>query len=252
MTAGLEIYAPDNSLLASSDLLTHFCRKTGTGTSVANTAGGAAASMVSVPIGALGYAKPLVAVSCASTLAFAGTSSGNFIYWCSGPVGTAFTYYVFDTADQLATAHVGLETYAADGSGKITFSAAHHPLLVLGVNAGTVTYTGKTMAAGLWTYGGFEIIGGLECWDGGSAFPWTDPETSGPCNDLRYRRRVNVRGAAIDTGGTRVATGSLLYEDVRVNAGTSSSYTQPPTALDTQGMIAAVDVTGIAVPATYF
>jgi hypothetical protein len=203
-----------------------------------------------ISISVAGFVRPLVAVSCASTVAFAGKSGTNFIYWCNGAVGTAFNYYIYDTSDELPASFAGMEAY--NTLGEITFSSNFRPISVLGLNAGTTTYAGRTIAAGLFTWGGFEFIGGLECWDGGSAAPWSDPESSGACDDLRYRRRVNVRGALIDTGGTRIVPGGIVYEDVRVSAGDSTDYDEPPGGLDMSSIVAAVDVTGIPIGSTFF
>lgn len=247
MTVGMEVYDAGGVLQASADLLTHFCRQSGTGVSVANTAGGNATSMIVVSVS--GFSKPIVAISCASMVSFAGKFGSSYYYWCDDAIGTAFTYYIFD-AGVLPDAHIGLQLY--NSSGDITFSSEYYPLQIIEFNPGTTTYSGKKVSAGLFTYGGFEIIGPLMCWQTGHAVPWTDVETSGSCSDLRYTRRVNVRGALIDTADQRISTGNLQYENVTINAGDSSSYTYPDTTLDVQTVIAAIDVTLIPIGETFF
>jgi hypothetical protein len=250
MPTGIEIYNSSGILMASAEMLTHYCRKTGTGTTVSNTAGGEAASMATIPIPA-GFTKPIIAVSCGVTMSFAGIFSGNAYYWCSGAIGTGFTYYIFDTSDALASAGFGMEIY--NGSGQITFSSnAAYPMLILGINMGTTEYTGKTIAAGLPAWSSFEFIGPLTCWDTGSAIPWSDPETSGACGDLRYNHRVTVRGAFIDNGGDRINPSSLEYEFVQVSAGDSTNYTYPAAGNDHPQVLFAVDVTGIPIGQTFF
>lgn len=245
MPQGMEIYDDAGVLQASAEMLSHFCRKTGSGTTVANTGGGAAPSQAVISVS--GYNKPIIALSCGSTLSYAGMSGGNAYFWCSGAVGTAFDYYIFDTLEGIGTAGSGLEMY--DTSGNITFSSNYRPMKILGFNPGLTNYAGKSVAAALPAWSSFEFVGGLQCWDGGVGSPW-DGESF--CGDLRYRHIVTVRGAFIDNGGSRINPSNIVWEDVMINAGNSSSYEHPSTLIDHQSMLMAVDVTGIPGGTTFF
>ena len=249
MPAGMEIYNDSGVLYASAEMISHFCRKSGTGTTVANTAGGSAASMAQVAIPA-GFDNPIVAISCGSTMAYSGLFGGNAYFWCSGAVGTAYTYYIFDTPGDLTTAHQGMELY--DTASKIVFSSNQYPMQILGLNPGVTNYAGKTIAAGLPAWGNTELNSGLQCWDTGVAVPWTDPETSGPCADIQYHHTVNAKGAFIDNGGSRINPANILYESVQISAGNDSSYTEPPSAINRGAVVFAVDVTHIPVGSTFF
>lgn len=245
MPVGMEIYDSAGILQASADMLSHFCKKTGSGTTVANTAGGNAASMATIALPA-GMDKPICAVSCASTMAFAGLFSGNLYFWCAGAIGTAFNYYLYDTLEGVATANFGLELY--DAAGNITFSSSYRPIEILGLNPGVTNYAGRTVAAALPAWSNTEVNGPLQCWDGGVAAPWDGVSF---CGDLRYQHTINVRGAFIDNGGSRINPASIQYENVQISAGSSSSYTYPATVAHLQ-MLMAVDVTGIPIGSTFF
>lgn len=249
MPVGMEVYDSSGILQVSAEMLSHFCKKTGSGTTVANTAGGNAASMATIAIPA-GTDKPILAISCGSTMAYAGLFGGNAYFWCNGAVGTGFSYYLYDTLEGVATAHVGLELY--DTAGNITFSSNYRPIKILGLNPGVTNYAGKAIAAALPAWSSFEFVGPLMCWDTGVAVPWSDPESSGACGDLRYNHKITVRGAFIDNGGSRINPSNITYENVTVNAGDSTSYTYPAAAWDHQTMLMAVDVTGIPVGSTFF
>lgn len=245
----MEIYNDAGVLLASAEMLSHFCRKSGVGTTVANTAGGDAASMIQIGIPA-GFDKPIIAISCGNAVAYSGLFSGNAYFWCSGAVGTGYTYYIFDTPEDLATAHSGLELY--DTAGNIVFSSNYYPMKILGLNPGVTNYPGKTVAAALPAWANSELNSGLQCWDTSVAVPWSNPTDSGPCADLQYHHTVNARGAFIDNGGSRFNPATIQYEDVQILAGNDSSYTEPPSAISRGAIAFAVDVTNIPIGSTFF
>jgi hypothetical protein len=248
MPVGLEVYNQDNVLLVSAEMITHFLRKTGSGATVANTGGGAAPSQAVVSVS--GFNKPIIALSCGSTVSYAGLFGGNAYFWCDGAIGTAFTYYIFDSPEGVATAHQGLEIY--DTAGTIIYSSQFKPMRIVALNPGVTNYAGKAIAAALPAWSSFEFVGPLMCWDTGVAVPWSDPESSGACGDLRYNHKITVRGAFIDNGGSRINPSNITYENVTVNAGDSTSYTYPAAAWDHPAVLMAVDVTGYPIGSTFF
>ena len=252
MAFGMELYAADGTLQADCNLLSYFCRKSGSGTvtstaSAPLTYGNTVPATMTVPISGMGYTYPLVAISCPGYQVARGmnTYGGDYRYATDAPVGTSFTYYVFEYSADLPSSTYGIELY--DASGNITFSSNFHPLQVLDIlTSGSVTHTGKTLAVGLPQLGGYrQWPGDYDYYDGGTPVPIGDPYT-----DTGYQNDSDLYGGAISNSGQTLTYGSVSFDDVYfgpspgiIGHGDDWLYACP---------ILAVDVTNIPLSTTFF
>jgi hypothetical protein len=288
MAFGMELYASDGTLQASSELICYFCRKSGTVTTTAGTGLGGTppTSKFSVPIAGAGYTNPIVAVVVAGypVARFYNDGSGNPQYGTSAPVGTTATYYIFDYAAALPSSSFGIELYNA--SSQRTFSSNYFPLQVLQILTPTVpsfanapvgtwegsdvTFTGKSLAAGLPELGGFGIAGVLDYY-----------LTSNPIihslgvfdfDQTGYQKSGQLTGAKITNTNQTLRWSSVQYDNVYIGPTNDSTVasrdydgsTGPgvTSALTSAGVVApdwtqvakvlVIDVTNIPASTTFF
>lgn len=245
MAAGFEVYDSGGVLQASSEFFGYFCRKTGTGVTGTSVFGNTVPSEAVIAMPA-GVVKPIVAIICGSALGLA-VAGANYRLSCAGPVGTAFTYYIFDRADALPASNNGLEIY--NSTGEITFSSNFHPLVAMDALASpgaAESYPGFTPALALLSYGGHRqlAVGGPICFDSGPSI-WFPGQ---PCDDLRYHLDAKVYGGKVV--GHDVTTLEISFDDVEVRT-TADLYEEPPLYVIPTTLLV-LDVTNIPVPATFF
>lgn len=248
MPAGLEIYNSDNKLMVSTELIGYFCRKSGTGTTqTAPDMGNTSPAKAVVPISGLGYSYPIVAIRIPGyTVSFARayTVGGDRHFTTDAPVGTSFTYYIFDYAPALPAASSGLEVY--NSSGQRTFSSFYHPLQVLNIlTGGSVTYTGKSLATGLTTIGGFRVAGDYDYYSGGFPVPEGDPY-----DETGYRNDADLYGGMVSNSNQTITYGSVSFDDVYFGPGPGDIYKPPD--FDNPCPVLVVDVSTIPLNTTFF
>jgi hypothetical protein len=249
MTIGMEIYDANGALQVSTEFLSYFCRKSGTGTTVARVGGNTTPS--SVLISVTGYTNPIVAfVSGTYQVALTGKdANGNLVFATRAPIGTAITYYVFDQSNLLPASHVGMELYNA--AGQIVFNTASHPMLGLGtlqsytIGQAAVTFTGKTVAVAPMAYGGHRKAGMLYCASGALRI-WS-PGTA--CSNVQYQNDGKVYGGA--ASADTVTAGEVSWDDVKISCGNDTNYSVPPN-YDAKVTMLVLDVGGIPLNTTFF
>ncbi len=255
MAMGMEIYASDGTLQANAEMLSYYCRKSGTGTvqstaSAPLTYGNTVPATMTVPVSGLGYTYPLVAVSCSGYYVARGMNAlgGDFRFATDAPAGTSFSYYIFDYSPALPASSFGIELYNA--SGQRTFSSNYHPMQVLDVlTTGSATHTGKMLAAGLPECGGFRIAGGVDYY-GGSAPLWVPVPDGDPYTGTGYQNNADLYGARISNSGQTITHGSVSFDDVYFGPFAGDITVSPD--FDTPCRVLAVDVTNIPANTTFF
>lgn len=246
MPSGMEIYASDGTLQASAELLTYWCRKSGTGTTATPTGiGNTVTSKAVVPINGMGFTYPIVAISCSGyyMARASNASNGDYQFASDAPVGTSFSYYVFDYSPVLPASTIGFEIYNA--SGQRTFSSNFHPMQVLTIlGSGAVTHTGKVLAAGLPTMGGRRIAGAIDYYDSG--FPVIPP----PYDSTGYQNDSKLYGGKISNSGQTATYGTVSFDDVYIGPVFGDVYVPPDWSMSAN--VLAIDVTNIPASTTFF
>lgn len=245
MSYGIEIYASDGTLQANSEMICWFCRKTGTGTTTFRTVGNSPTSSLTVDV--TGMNNPIVAIlingySVAKAL-------GSSTYVTDAPIGTSYTYYIFDYAVSLPTnsGTYGIEIFNA--TGQRVFNSNFFPMQVLNMLTGNtnVTHTGKTLAIANATMGGYAIRGDVYCTDAGTEL-W---DGFSFCSNLIVQNDCKLYGGIITNSSQTVTTANVSFDDVDVTVGSSSSYSVPPD-WDTASRLLVIDVSNIPVPRTFY
>lgn len=249
MAFGMEIYDASGVLQADCNLLSYFCRKSGTGTTVAATGvGNTVPSKGVIPAAGAGYSYPLIAVSCAGyTVARVGNSiSGDITFACSAPTGTSFTYYIFDYSPALPASSFGIELYNA--SGQRTFSSNYFPMQAVNVlTSGSVTQTGKTLAVGLPELGGYRTAGVLNYFLGGVE---VIPDGPGSYDSTGYQNDCKLYGGTISNSGQTLTYSTVSFDDVYEGPVWGDIYVPPN--WEYACPILAIDVSGIPGSTTFF
>lgn len=248
MAFGAEIFASDGTLQADCNLLGYFCRKSGSGTTASATGiGNTTPSKIVIPISGMGYTYPIVAISCSGyNVARAGNSYGSDLTFTSNaPVGTAFTYYLFDYSPALPSSTYGIELYNA--SGQRTYSSNFFPMQVLDIlTSGNVTHTGKTLAVGLPEMGGFrQWPGDYDYYSGGSLVA-----PGSPYDSTGYQNDCDLYGGKVSNTGQTVTYGSVSFDDVYVGPQLGDITVPPDWSYACPILV--VDVTNIPTGTTFF
>lgn len=246
MAYGIEIYASDGTLQANSEMICWFCRKTGTGTTVSRVVGNSSPSSLTVDV--TGMTNPIVAIQMGGGYNVA--KAGGSTYVTSAPIGTSYTYYIFDYAASLpATAGAyGIEIF--NDSGVRVFNSNFFPMQVLNMLTGSasVTYTGKSLAIANASMGGYAIRGDIYCYDSGGPELW---DGFSYCASLRIINDCDLYGGVLSNSFQTVDTSGVSFDDVVITVGNSSSYTVPPD-WDTPSKLLVIDVTNIPVGVTFY
>jgi hypothetical protein len=259
MPQGLELLNASGHILANTDFLNYFCRRSGTGTTVTRTIGSTLPSQAVIPFGSLGYNDPLLFIYCTQPISFIqGVSNGSNTYGCAGAIGTAFEWFIFDKSSNLPASTNGIEAY--NGSSQRVFSSAHRPLVCTAIRtqntSGNQDYSlsGRKLAFAQFTYAGHRFDTELQCWDSGFGQFW---DGFSFCGDLRYQNNGKLYGAQnIAEGTVRIppageAFGNISFDDVQISAGTSDFYTVPDDVSVAATFLIA-DVTGIPLNQTFW
>ena len=263
MPSGFEHYRQDGKLLASTLFVTAFCRRSGTGTTATSVLGNTVPSQISLDVS--GFTSPRVVVRMPGySVAFA-SRQGNTIYMVTNaPVGSSFTYYLFDRSSTLPgrASGVGVESY--NEAGQKTFDSAYWPLKMLArlappatefsLTGESYTRTGSQTLAGLaTTFSGRSKPrdGSFLCYTGGAS-QWD----GGACSDLRYSQYGKLFGAQVSSDGTKVTSVPVSWDDVQVRTSSNSSGTPGGISngltWESPYAVFAVDVTNIPVNNTFF
>lgn len=261
MAAGLEVYDSSGRLQVSSNMTTYVLVDHGSGVTTNQRLGNTTRSSMFVPIGG-NIADRFVAIQIkngAAGLYSIGTWNGTLhaIYASSSPVGTAFNYFVFQRATNLASQGTGLEV--RNSSNQITFSSGVRPMNAIGIldyaalshgwglwyaNPASLSRSGRQLAFAQCAAGGHRTAGMISCWDGGRQ----EIEAGNNCNDRRYDNNGKIYGCSVSSDGATVSATQISFDDVTV----SLAPGQNPPADVVQPMKAfVIDVTNITGGGTY-
>lgn len=253
--ARAEIYDDSHRLLAAAQFLSFVCRKTGSGTTASPT-GPTNSSNINIPIS--GYTLPMVAIIVSGGYAAArndyGNISGvpNFIFACNAPVGTAYTYYIFDWTADIPSPSGKMRMYRDDHT--CSFDSDKYHMLGAGsidMNYSgfgpSITKTGRSLAPAFLAPGGHYMIGFPYCTDGvGGGDLETCSAIQTTDDGKRYGARVTNSGQTIDPVAVSYSdTTGIIGDYAAYQAGLEANW-QTPT------VIFAVDVTGIPLNTTFF
>jgi hypothetical protein len=245
MAYGIEIYASDGTLQANSEMICWFCRKTGTGTTVSRVVGNSSPSSLTVDVS--GMTNPIVAIKMAG---YNVAKAGGSTYVTSAPIGTSYTYYIFDYAASLPANSGAYGIEILNASGQRVFNSNFFPMQVLNMLTGstTVTHTGKTLAIANASMGGYAIRGDVYCYDTGGPEIW---DGFSYCASLRIINDCDLYGGILSNSFQTVDTSGVSFDDVVITVGDSSSYNVPPD-WDTPSKLLVIDVTNIPVGVTFY
>jgi hypothetical protein len=249
------IFDASGRLQASINMLAMTCRRTGTGTTVTRMGGNTNPSSLTVDVSGCSY--PVVAILIDNYVAaLAGKISGQQTnHWiCSAPVGTPFSWYLFDWAASVPSTGAPVKLW--DGSGRQTFNSDFFPMVVTNMFTGVgqvVGTGGRTYATAQGVMCGHSRRGEASCYQSGG--PQLDPDGQGlmNCRDIRYRNDGKLYGGGTRSGDGTVGMYQVSWDDVQVSAGNYTNYTSNDVrGWEVPGTVMAVDVTGIPVGATFF
>lgn len=253
-----EFYDANTGVLtASIGMLGFVCRRTGQVATTTKLNGrGTYNSLITIDVS--GYSVPIVAVRCEGySAALMGRSTqvaGRLQYISDAPVGTVFTYYIFDYTQALPE-HDSEFMLRNPNTNAITFSNRFWPMKLVGgldisETSGSRTYNaiqGTALAHSQSNIGGHSRTAEAFCYDGG-----VSNDGAGPgCKDVRGVNDGKLYGAF--TNGSQLTTVKLSFDDVRVSYGTYEQYTQQYGAgWSVPTLILIIDVTNIPVGVTFF
>lgn len=243
----MEIYSSEGILQADCNLVGFFCRKSVVTTTQTTYSGWTSPSSLIVPISGQGYTYPIIAISCSSYVAKSGiTTSGDFVFNCSGSVGTSITYYVFDWAPAIPASTFGIELY--NESGQRTFSSNYFPMQGLSIiTDSSYTASGKTLAAGLPAMGSYSIAGPIDYYSGGFQII---PENPGDYDSTGYQNDSDLYGARVINSGQTVEYGSVSFDDIYIGPTFGDVFVLPD--WDRRCSVIPIDVTNIPLNTTFF
>lgn len=262
MSGVLELYNAYGILQLSSDFIGYFCRKTGTGTTVSTSYGNTAISQMTVDI--TGFTSPIIAVQVPGYAAAYGQFSGNtMILISNAPVGTAFTYFVFDQSSAIPeSTGPGLKTWDTDGN--LTFDSQFRPMLLLAQLSNTTTFltdgdsytgaTGSELASACLTYAAVNKPGNdYTCYVSGTGEAWE----GGACPELHYNNVGKLCGGRVSADLLTVTATGVSYDDVDVTygsvpPGTEQSDIDDEESWECRAPVYVVDVTTIPIGETFF
>jgi hypothetical protein len=250
MSYGIEIYAQDGTLQFNSEMVCWFCRKTGTGTTTFRTIGNTPASSLTVDV--TGITNPIVAVKMDG---YDVAKAGGSTYISNAPIGTSYTYYIFDYAVSLPANQGTYGLEVRNSSGQIVFNSNFFPMQVLNMltgnsNAGiseTVTHSGRTLAIANASMGGYATRGDPYCYDGGGPAFWDGYY----CDNLGLINDCSLYGGIISNSSQTASTSNVSFDDVTISIGNSNNYSIPPD-WNTASKLLVIDVTNIPIGTTFY
>jgi hypothetical protein len=258
MPVGFECYDQNGKLQFNDSMFCYFLRKTGSGTTGSANVGNTDPS--SIQISASGYTNPIIAIQCSATVAFYGLFGGNYWWACSGGVGTAFNYFVYDRSSAIPASNFGVEV--VDASGVITFSSNYRPMQVVSfldnmnysswMNPGSsqsVTFGGKSLAVAQGETGGHRYAGPMDYYLGGMQV--LDPYDPSGYDSTGYQNDAKLYGGVISNSNQTATTGYVGFDDVYIG-GAYSGINNPPPDWQRQLKLFVVDVTGVPIGTTFF
>lgn len=255
MQSGFEVYDQNQKLQVTSGLLIYVLRLSGTTFVEARKVGNTSPNSLSVPTTST-YTQCLVALAGGSeyAAAYAGrrVDNGQRIYATNAPVGTAFSYYIFERSNVLPAVNRGLEV--RNQSGEIVYSSSQRVMQVLDLIGGLVkdgeqaaTYPGRQLAFCQGNFSSHRIAGPLRGDNGGG--PVIEDPDEPPRPPYRWDNDGKVYGGFVTNGGQTIQTRMLSWDDV--TAGPTPNPTQPPDYAIPLSLFV-VDVTGVPVGAQFF
>lgn len=245
MSYGIEIYAADGTLQANSEMICWFCRKTGTGTTTFRTVGNTPTSTLTVDV--TGMNNPIVAIRMAG---YNVAKAGNSTYITDAPIGTSYTYYVFDFAVSLPENSGGYGIEIFNATGQRVFNSNFFPMQVLNMlttGDNSVTHTGKTLAIANASMGGYATRGDVYCYDGGGPAFWDGSY----CEFLGLINDCKLYGGILSNSFQTATTSTASFDDVTISIGNSDNYVVPPD-WNTPSKLLVIDVSNIPVPRTFY
>jgi hypothetical protein len=250
-----EFFDPNTGrLMASPDLLSFVCRRSGTQATQSRLGGNTSPS--SLVIAVSGFTLPVVAVrSEGYAAAFSGTDvNGNLVFQTDAPIGTTFTYWAFDWSLSLPE-HFNVFELRREQDNAIAFSSAFYPMILIGKfdmsegNTGQQynALAGVTLAHTTSNMGGHSRVSNPQCWDTGG--PVVDPDLTS-CSDIRGRIDGKLYGAR--TSGSQLTGAEVSWDDVNATFGRYSEYQRYGGGFDVPATVQIIDVSYIPVGRTFF
>lgn len=247
-----DIFDASGRLQVSISMLGMVCRKTGNGTAqtkIGNT------NISSLLVDVTGCTFPIVAIKIDNySAALAGKANGSNHWVSNAPVGTGFTYYIYDWSPALPNTNAMVRLW--DEQGRMTFNSDFFPMAATNLFTGvgqTASTNGRIFATAQGQMGGHSRRGEAYCNDGGG--PQLDPSGEGlrTCRDIRYKNDGKLYGGGVRPQDGTVGMYAVSWDDVQVSAGNYTNYSQN----DARGWeapvtVMAVDVTNIPVGQTFF
>jgi hypothetical protein len=245
-----EYYDPfTGRLQASAGMAGFVCRRSGTGQTQTRMGGNTNRS--SLLVDASGCQVPVIVLRLddygAALYGFSG-SSVHFV--SSAPVGTPFTYYVFDYT--LGLPDVGSLFRLQTADGRATFDSSFWPLKIVGflnggAGGGMSATPGTVIGFACNTIGGHSRLDSVACYDSGS------PEfLDGPCRDVRGYIDGKLYGGQTSGGGTQVEAVQVSHDDVQASLGSDQDYARGFRQWETPNLIMIADVTNIPIGNVFF
>lgn len=254
MASGFETYNDQgNALITNSGMISWYCCRTGSGTTVARSGvGNTTSSKAVVPVN--GLSVPMVAIRMHDGnfgVARAANiwSTGEYQYASNAPVGAGFNYYIFDYSPRLPRINSGME--ATNDAGEVTFSSAYHPFRVVAdINGGATHQPGKELAICGPSFSGYARPDGqityYYSYPNGEIIP-VGEEVNGYAA-YSYQNDCKLVGGRVPAGD--YAEGfAISYDDVRFGPSPGQAII---TYWTISAPVLAVDVTGIPVPGNFF
>lgn len=247
MPQGIETYDAAGKVLFSSDVLTWALRRTGSGTSGAPDAGNTLASTITIPIDIRTYSRPMIGFQCSAYVGFLGPNptNGNPRYACSAN-GVAYNWFLFDWAADIPNLGYGFETFTS--SGQRAYSSAQRALQPLAILGSPVTFTGKSLAVVIPSWGGHETWPpDGTCYDNTPAEAW---ERGMSCSNLVIAQDSKIYGARTTNSNQSADAGQISYSDINIS--TSSAGWNAHNDFEVSVPIFVADVTGVPIGSTFF
>lgn len=256
----MDFYNSDGVLAVSGTMMGFFCRKTGTGQSRSRIGGNTNPSSILVETS--GYTSPIVAITLpdGNAAAFAGSynldGAVGVNFASSAPVGTNFSYYVFEWSKALPANNGLVQLFLQNGD--CAFSSAYWPMKMVyaignaeGSEGGKYSNGSKTLAFAIGAIGGHSRCEAPYCERGGG--PQIDDENSlESCDNIRGQIDGKLYGAKLSDNGHTVTGARVSWDDVNASFGNYANYQQYGDGWTVANTVSVIDVTNIPVGQTFF